>query len=324
MVFAVAVGLDGPRFVGLDERNIEPFDAGDAMHLAEVGLQVDLIQAHLAFLDVAGLEADDRLLVGAEHPLGGQRERLLGQPGHGGGGIRVGALGGELLIELERFLELAELVFQKRAAFQHGGAGFGAFRVFAHQLRPFLNGFAIAAGDGFLRALGCRGFEGFGFVDGPEKKEDARRAFVQRMGAEEGIEALRGEFRLVAGEGIKAQLKLGVDDGILAVRPLGAVRIILDITLPGGDRVLVLFLLVLNLPDPIERAHSQIRQMGGGRGAEFFVDGRGGIARGELEPLGGDEIAVGGDGVIGAAGGLQGLGDHPRGPHGAAADRMGR
>ena len=65
----------------------------DAMHFAEVGLQVDLVQAHLAFLDVAGFEADDRLLVGAEHPLGGQRERLLGQADHGGGGIRVAAQG---------------------------------------------------------------------------------------------------------------------------------------------------------------------------------------------------------------------------------------
>ena len=118
-------------------------------------------------------------------------------------------------------------------------------------------------------------------------------------------------------------MELGVDDCILAIRPLGAIRVFFDITLPGGDRFLVLVLAVENLPDPIERAHFQIGEMGGRRGAEFFIDRGGGVAFRQPEVLAGDELAVGCDRVIGATGGLQGLGDHPGDPHRAAADRVG-
>ena len=62
--------------------------------------------------------------------------------------------------------------------------------------------------------------------------------------------------------------------------------------------------------------------MGGGRGAEFFVDRGGGIALRQRESLGGDEIPVGGNRVIGTARGLQCFRDHPCRAHRTTADRV--
>ena len=58
-------------------------------------------------------------------------------------------------------------------------------------------------------------------MHGTEQIEDARRAFIERMGAQEGVETLHRQFLLLAGQGVEADLELGVDDGVLAVRPLG-------------------------------------------------------------------------------------------------------
>ena len=178
LVFPVIRGFERPRLVRLDERDIERLDADDAMHFAEVGLQVDLIHPNLALLDVADVEADDRFLVGAKHPLGGHFERFLRELGDSGNRVVIAAFGREFLIEFECLFILAELLFQQTSALQHGRAGFGAFWVLAHQLRPLLDGTAVAGGDGFLRALGGGGVERLGFVDGSEQKENPRRAFI--------------------------------------------------------------------------------------------------------------------------------------------------
>ncbi len=87
LVLGVALRLEVPRLVRLDQRDIQPLDAGDAVHLSEVSLEINLVEPEGAFLDVAELELDRRLLARAEGALGGKVERLLREPGDGGVGL---------------------------------------------------------------------------------------------------------------------------------------------------------------------------------------------------------------------------------------------
>ena len=219
--------------------------------------------------------------------------------------VAIAAFGGEFLIEFECLFELAEFLLKNGSALEHGGAGLGAFGILADELGPFLDGLAVAGGDFLLRAFRFFEIERLGLMHGTEQIEDSRRAFIERMGAQERVETLHRELLLLAGEGIEAHLELGVDDRVLAFRPLGAVRIVLHISLPGGDGFFVFLLAGENLSDAEQRAHFQVGQMGGGGGAEFLVHGGGGIAFGQAEALGCHEIAIGGDRIVRTAGGLQ-------------------
>ena len=225
------------------------------MHLAEVGLEIDLIHAHFALLDVAGFKAHHWFLIGAEDVFRGNRERLLCQADHSGRGVRVRSFVGEFLIELERLLELAEFFLQQFPALEHGRAGLGAFRIFADQLRPFFDGHAIAGGDLIIRRFCLLGIECLGFVCGTKQIEDPGRAFVQRVGAQEFVEPLHGELLLFSRQRVESHLEFRVDDGVLAIRPLGAVWIVLNVSLPSGDGFSVFLLLVLDFSDPIESSH---------------------------------------------------------------------
>jgi hypothetical protein len=132
---------------------------------------------------------------------------------------------GELLVELERLLELAEFFLEDPAALEHRGAGLGdsgyLLTSFAHSSMAL----RVGGGDFLRRAFAVVRARAPWLRAGAEQIEDARGARVERMGAQEFVEALHREFLLFAGERLDAQLELGVDDRVLAFRPLGAVRV---------------------------------------------------------------------------------------------------
>ena len=261
-------------------------------------------------------------LAGEEDALRGNGERLLCQACDGCGGVAIAAFAGDFLIELQRLLKLAEFFLKDASAFQHRGEGFRAFGILADELGPLVDGLAVTGRDVLLLFFRVFKIERLGLVHGSEQIEDSRRAFVKRMGAQEGLETFHRKLLLLASQSVEAHLKLGVDDGVLAILPLGAVRIVLHIRLPGGDGFFMFLLLPENLPDAKQRAHLQVGKMRGGSGAEFLIHRSGGISIRKTETFRRHEIAVSSNGVIRAACGLQGFGDHPRGPHRTTARGM--
>ena len=136
------------------------------------------------------------------------------------------------------------------ALFIRARAGLRALRIFADQLGPFLDGLAVAGRDGApVSPLASSSARALRLLHGAEEIEDARRACVERMGAEELLETLQGERLVLLGQRVHAHLELGVDDGVLALGPLRAVGVVLHVALPGGDGFLALLLLAENRAD---------------------------------------------------------------------------
>ena len=134
----------------------------------------------------------------------------------------------------------------------------------------------------------------------PEGEHDLPRAMVERVFVEELSEMLAGLGVLAGGDCIEANLELGIDDPGLGRGPLGAVWVTVDVGLPLLDGV-VIFLLV----------EKQLRDLEEGLALEFFeVLGRGDASLGigrrcflvgdEFEVFTVNEVAVGGDGLVGA------------------------
>ena len=76
-VFFVAIEFHLPSSLRLDEVDVEVVDACQRVGLAEVGFEVERIDANFEFLDIARGDGDFRDLVGAESALGGDAERFL-------------------------------------------------------------------------------------------------------------------------------------------------------------------------------------------------------------------------------------------------------
>ncbi len=205
------------------------------------------------------------------------------------------------------------------ALFINAARASGALRILADELGPFLDGLAVAGLDGRLVAFGFLQRAGLRLRHGAEEVEDARRAFVERMGAQKLLETLQGERLVLLRERVHAHLELGVNDRVLAFGPLRAVGELLHVALPGGDGLGALLLLAEDRADAEDGAHLQVRQVRRRRGAEFLIELLRRLAVRQPEAPACDEVAVSLDRIVGPPGALAGLGDHPGGPHRPAA-----
>ena len=183
----------------MDKRDIQPLDAGDAVHFSEIRLEVDFVEAERAFLHVAQLQLDHRGLVGAERPLSGKFKGLGGQPRDRGVGLGITELARQLAIELERLVVLTKFFLVDAGAFHQGAAGFRAFRIFANKLCPFLDRLTVSRVDRDQLALGLLQRTGLGLVNRSEQIEDARRTLIERMGPQKLVEVLQGKRFILVG-----------------------------------------------------------------------------------------------------------------------------
>ena len=134
------LGVSGNReFKGgirVDQGDVELFHARGQVHLAEVGLHVDLVCPNGHRLDVPRRELDERLLITAENPLGGDRQALGGQPGDRLLGLSYHRPPVQLLVLLERFGEPAEFLFERRGDHVLAAGRLVRLGIFRHQAAP--------------------------------------------------------------------------------------------------------------------------------------------------------------------------------------------
>ena len=220
LVLGVVGHLELERLVGVDQGDVELLDPPGQVHLAEVGLQVDLVGADRDGLDVARGQLQHGRLVGAEDPLGRHGEGLGRQPGNGGSGVADLVAPGDLAILFQGLGELAELLLQ-------GGGD--------HQLparRPvgvgILRDQPAPVGDGRVPLL-------LPVAHLAKQVEDFRTMGVQRiLGQELGPELL-GFVVLLGLVLLVGHQVLGADDLALDRAPRFVRGVFNEVFLPGGE-----------------------------------------------------------------------------------------
>ncbi len=133
-----------------------------------------------------------------------------------------------------------------------------------------------------------------------EGEHDLPRALVERVLVEELSEMLAGLGVLAGGDRVEADLELGVDDPGLGRGPLGAVRVAVDVGLPLLDGLVIFLLVEEQLRDLEEGLALEILEVLGRGDARLGIGRRCFLVGDEFEVLAVDEVAVSGDGLVGA------------------------
>ena len=281
-VVGVVLHLHLPRLVRLNKRDVEMVDAANRVRLAEVRLQVEEVLLHRHLLDVARAQLHHRLFVCAKDALGLQRERGLGHQAHARTGVAGLAAPLEAAIRLERGLPVAKflLLDQPDAIERHGT--FLRVGILADQPLPLINALLEGGFHGLIGWLGVGGRPGIVLFllqvhrvlvrNLAEEKENAARAVVERVGREKGVKKLAG-LRVVLGlHRIHRHLVLRVDHAALAVGPLRAIGVLVDVALPRLGGLLVFLLAVTNLGHVEKRLLFPAALQLGGRAAHSGND----------------------------------------------------
>ena len=136
LVLGVVRHLVFEVLVRIDQRNIEPLDAGGQVHLAEVGFQIDRVRSNRDAFHVPRGELEPRRFIGAKDALGHNRQFLGCEPGHARQGLAGEGTPIQLAIFLECVLELSQLFLERDGDHELGARRLIRVGVFRDQPPP--------------------------------------------------------------------------------------------------------------------------------------------------------------------------------------------
>ena len=232
LVLLVVGHLELERGVGVDQCDVEPFDAAGQVHLAEIGLQVDRVDVDRDRLDVPRSEFDRRRLAATKDPLGRDRHALGGQSGDALPGRAGRRTPGQLLVFIERLFELAQLRFECPADVQLRGRRLLGLGVLRDQPAPI--------GDRLVPFL-------LGEIHLSQLQQDAPIPAVQRVLGQEGGPKLPGAAVVLPFQRVGRLEEFGVDDLALGLAPMMVRRVLAQVVGPGGQGVVELLLQLVRL-----------------------------------------------------------------------------
>jgi len=232
------------RLVGIDQRDVQRFDAAGLVHLAEVGFHVHRENPHGDGFDVPRDQLQLRRLVAAEHALGGDGHGLGRQPCDAAFGLCSGPAPVQLAVLDERLVQLAEFLLQRAGDHQLGAGCFLGLGVLGRQLAPLAE-----RGVPFL----------FGVTHLGEQVQRGSRTRVQRVLGEELGPQLPGGGVILALVAIGRFGVFGVDDLPLHGAPGRVRRVLGQEFLPDGQRLVELALHLVGHAQQIARVRDLFR-----------------------------------------------------------------
>ena len=211
----------------MDQCDVEPFHAAGQVHLAEVGLQIDLVDADRHRFDVPRDELELGRFIAAEDSLGGDGHRLGGEPRGGLQGAALRRTPGHFAILFQGLFEFAELLLQRvgdEELGQRGGIRAGVFRdqppPGCDRVVPLLVGHVLLV----------------------HQQQDFGVPRVKRILGQEFGEELVG-FRILLGHELVGRHEvLGIDDLPLHAAPILVGRILGQEIAPSGQGLGVVLL----------------------------------------------------------------------------------
>ena len=238
LILDILRNLELERHIGIDQCDVELFQAAGQVHLAEIGLHVDLVGPHIHRVDVARRQLQLGNFIAAEDPFCHQRQALRRQPLNR---LTRRVLHGspiEFPVFLQSLRQLVQLVFQRGGHHELTAGGEVGTGVLGNQLAPVV--------DGFLPLLLL-------VVHFPVAEQDLRIAGIERIFGDELAEQLPRRSDLLRRPRFDRHVELGVDDLRLHVAPRFVGRVLRQILAPRGQRFGKLLLQLVTTAQQVTR-----------------------------------------------------------------------